>query len=188
MENFLDELGLCENKERIKGIIEAVVFASGDPVPIKDLSEATGISIKRIKEIIEEMKKDYDKECRGIVLMEFNNKLQYGTKCEYAEYIKKILKPDSKQRLSQAALETLAIVSYKQPVTRAEIDEIRGVRSESAVATLLEKGLIMENGRKEAAGRPILYATTDEFLKYFGFKNIKELPKLIEFNMDFRKE
>lgn len=188
MENFLEELGLHENEERIKGIIESILFMSGDPRSLRELSNITEVSLDKIKSIIEEMKREYEKESRGIRIIEFNNKIQLGTKLEYGDYIKKLSKVDSRQNLSQAALETLSIIAYKQPITKAEIDELRGVRSERAIATLIERGLVVEGGRLDTVGKPILYVTTDDFLKYFGFKNIKELPELIEFNVEFGEE
>lgn len=188
MEDFLKELGLIENNERLKGIIEAVLFASGDPISIKLLSEILDLNEKKVKKIIEEMVEEYSKDSRGLYLIEFNDKVQISTKPEYGEYIKRLVKPGGRQNLSQAAIETLAIIAYKQPITKMEIDEIRGVRSDRAITTLLEKGLIKEGGRLETTGRPILYCTTDDFLKYFGFKNIEELPELIEFNMDYEEE
>lgn len=188
MDNFLKYVELSDDSVRMKGIIEAVLFAAGDPIAVKDLSAILNIGEKQLKNIIAEMIQDYKKDSRGVHIVEFNNKIQLCTKPEYGEYIKKLIKPDNRQNLSQAALETLSIIAYKQPITRTEIDEIRGVRSDRAVATLLERGLIRENGRKDAPGRPILYVTTDDFLKYFGFKNIKELPELIEFNLEIEEE
>jgi segregation and condensation protein B len=188
MEDFLNELGLTGNEERVKGIIEGILFAAGDPIAIKEIAEIVGIDQKQLKRIIKEMINDYEKDSRGIYILEFNDKIQLSTKPEYSHYIKKLIRFETRQNLSQAALETLAIVAYKQPITKSEIDEIRGVRSDRAVTTLLERNLIREAGRLEATGRPILYSTTDEFLKYFGFKNIDELPELIEFNMNFVEE
>lgn len=188
MGDFLIDFGFRENKDRIKGIIESILFAVGDGIEIKELANIIEIDTRELKKILLELGKDYEKENRGLMLVEFNNKVQLATKPEYSSYIKKILKPDSKQNLSQAAIETLAIIAYKQPITKVEIDEIRGVRSDRAITTLLERGLIRESGRLETTGRPILYCTTDEFLKYFGFKNLNELPELIEFNLENEEE
>lgn len=188
MDNFLRELELLNDDDRFKGIIEALLFASGDPLSIKELSSILGIGEKQVRRIMDQMIEEYNKDTRGICVIEFNNKFQLSTKPEYGNYVKKLVKPDNRQNLSNAAIETLSIIAYKQPITKAEIDEIRGVRSDRAITTLLEKGLIREAGRKETTGRPILYCTTDEFLKYFGFKNLEELPELIEFNMEFEEE
>lgn len=188
MEDFLEAEGFVYEDGRNKGIIEAVLFAMGNPVSIKELGELIDLTEKQVKQIIEEMVLEYENSSRGLYLAIFNNKVQLSTKPEYGDYIKKLVKPESRQNLSQAALETLSIVAYKQPITKAEIDELRGVRSDRAITTLIEKGLIKENGRRETTGRPILYCTSEDFLKYFGFKNINELPELIEFKMDFVEE
>jgi segregation and condensation protein B len=188
MDDFIESLTLVEDNDSIKGIIECILFAAGDPLSLRELSEMTEINDKRIKKIIEDMNHDYNDAKRGLYIVEFNNKFQLSTKPEYGSYIKKLIKPEGRQNLSQAAMETLAIIAYRQPITRIDIDELRGVRSDRAIATLLEKGLIKEAGRMETVGRPILYGTTEDFLKYFGFKNIKELPELIEFNLDFVEE
>ncbi|SKA82269.1 segregation and condensation protein B [Caloramator quimbayensis] len=188
MEDFLIDFQFEDDDERLKGIIEAVLFAAGDPISIKDLAYAAGVSEKRAETVIEMLEESYKSADRGLYIIRFNNKIQLSTKPEYGEYIKKLIKPEGRQNLSQAALETLSIIAYKQPITRIEIDEIRGVRSDRAIATLLERGLIKENGRLDAPGRPILYSTTDDFLKYFGFKNIKELPELIEFNLEYEEK
>lgn len=188
MEDFLDASGFVYEDGRTKGIIEAVLFAMGNPVSIKELSELLDLTEKQLKQVLEEMVLEYENSSRGLYLVLFNNKVQLSTKPEYGDYIKRLVKPDSRQNLSQAALETLSIVAYRQPITKAEIDELRGVRSDRAISTLIEKGLIKENGRRETTGRPILYCTSEDFLKYFGFKNINELPELIEFKMDFVEE
>lgn len=184
----MEKLELAEDNDSVKGMIECILFAAGDPIPLKNLAEMVEINDKRVKKIIEDMNFDYKDAKRGLCIIEFNNKYQLSTKAEYGSYVKKLIKPEGRQNLSQAAMETLAIVAYRQPITRIDIDELRGVRSDRAVATLLEKGLIKESGRMDTVGRPILYGTTEDFLKYFGFKNIRELPELIEFNMNFEEE
>lgn len=188
MEDFLKDFEIVEDSDRLKGIIEGVLFASGDPITIREIGEIINASEKKVEELVERLSKDYKKESRGLHIIRFNNKVQLSTKPEYGDYIKRLIKPGGRQNLSQAALETLAIIAYKQPITRIEIDEIRGVRSDRAIATLIERGLIKESGRLDAPGRPIIYGTTDDFLKYFGFKNIKELPELIEFNMEIEEK
>lgn len=189
MENFLDELGFFEKEEEeSKGIIECLLFTHGEPLAYKTIGKILELDTRKVKKIVEKMKKEYEVSSRGITIKEFNEKIQLATKSEYGEYIKKLVKPDSRQNLSQAALETLALIAYKQPITKSEIDDIRGVRSDRAVSTLLDRALIKEAGRLEATGRPILYTTTDDFLKYFGFENIDELPELIELNTDLVEE
>lgn len=174
--------------DKFTGILEAVLFAAGDPVSIKELCELLKVNEKRMKEIVRQLRENLEDEKRGLMLLEFNNKLQLSSKSEYSNYIKAFLKSDSRQNLSQAAIETLSVIAYKQPITRIEIDQIRGVRSDRAIATLIDNGLIKDCGRKDTPGRPILFGTTEEFLKYFGFKSLKELPELIEFNLDFEEE
>ena len=121
---------------------------------------------------------DYEVKDRGIKLILIKGAYQFVTKAEYSDNIQKLLKKNKRQSLSQASLESLAIVAYKQPITRIDIDEIRGVKSDSAIQKLIEKGLIKEIGRLEVPGRPILYGTTKDFLRQFGLQDLKELPSL----------
>jgi segregation and condensation protein B len=188
MDDYIQKLEISEDNDSVKGIIECILFAAGDPLSLRELSEMTEINEKRIVKIIEDMNHDYNDSKRGLYIVEFNNKFQLSTKPEYGSYVKKLIKTEGRQNLSHAAMEALAIIAYRQPITRIDIDELRGVRSDRAIATLLEKGLIKEAGRMDTVGRPILYGTTEDFLKYFGFKNIKELPELIEFNLDYVEE
>lgn len=166
------------SKPKLKSTLESLLFVSGDPLTIKDLSNALEISIKTTKSILDEMIIEYEEEKRGIKLISINGEYQLVTKAENSCYIQKLLKKNKRQSLSQASLESLAIIAYKQPITRVDIDEIRGVKSESAMQRLLEKDLIKEVGRLEVPGRPILYGTTDEFLRQFGLKELKDLPSL----------
>ena len=124
------------------------------------------------------MMNEYEEKSRGIKLISVDGAYQLVTKSENSDYIQKLLKKNKKHSLSQASIESLAIIAYKQPITRIDIDEIRGVKSESAIQKLVERGLIKDIGRLEVPGRPILYGTTDEFLRQFGLKTIKELPSL----------
>ena len=133
---------------------------------------------------MEEFENLYNRPNRGIKVFKIDDKYQLGTKPENEKYIVKLLKTNQRQSLSQAAIETLSIISYKQPITRVEIEEIRGVRSDKAIQTLLEKDLIKESGRLEVVGRPILYGTTDNFLKQFGIEKLEELPVLEEIAND----
>ncbi len=168
------------NKERIIGIIEALIFASNKPLKIKYVEQVLSIlAIKGLKvdELIQELKKKYDDESSGIELVFVADGWQFRTKPSLSEWVKKltIVKPS---KLSTPALETLAIVSYRQPATRAEIEYIRGVDSGGVVKTLLERGLIKIVGKKELPGRPMVYGTTQEFLEVFGLKDLSELPNL----------
>ncbi|MGL5379980.1 SMC-Scp complex subunit ScpB [Clostridium sp.] len=165
-------------KDRIKSIIESLLFASGDPLSLRDLSNNIEVPPKAIEEAIVELVREYENDNRGIKLISINGEYQLVTKGENSEYIQKLLKKNKRQSLSQASLESLAIIAYKQPITRVDIDDIRGVKSESAIQKLIEKELIREVGRKEVPGRPILLGTTEEFLRQFGLKELKELPCL----------
>lgn len=159
-------------------IIEALLFASGEPLSINNIASIIECSDEFTKNILDELILKYETEERGIKLINVNNKYQLVTKPQHSSYIQKILKSNSRQSLSQASLETLAIIAYKQPITRVDIDEIRGVKSDSAVITLADRKLIKESGRLDVPGRPILYSTTDDFLRYFGIKDLKEMPSL----------
>lgn len=159
-------------------IFESLLFVSGEPIKLKELASIIESSEDFAEDVLKELMFKYEAQERGIRLLNINNQYQLVTKPENSDYVQKLLKTNIRQALSQAALETLAIVSYRQPVTRIDIDEIRGVKSDSAVLTLVDKGLIKECGRMDVAGRPILYATTEEFLKNFGLNNIKDMPPL----------
>lgn len=171
-------------RPRIKSIIESLLFVSGEPLSIKDITNALESNIKIVKEVLDEMVIEYDNEKRGIKLISINGEYQLVTKAENGDYIQKLLKKNKRQSLSQASLESLAIIAYKQPITRVDIDEIRGVKSESAMQRLIEKDLIKEVGRLEVPGRPILFGTTEEFLRQFGLRELNELPSLDIYNED----
>ena len=177
---FLDDL----KKSSLKSIIEALLFASGDPLSLQDLVNHTEEKSKLIEIIIQEMMEEYEDSSRGIKIICIKGSYQLVTKSQNADYIQKLLKKNKRQSLSQASIESLAIVAYKQPITRIDIDEIRGVKSESAIQRLIERDLIKELGRLEVPGRPILYGTTEEFLKQFELKDLQELPSLDLFGQD----
>ncbi len=165
--------------EDLKKVIEAVLFAAGRVVTLKDLKALFPENDPEdIKEALRQLKKDYEK--RGVVLKEVAGGFRLETLPEFAPYIQRI-KQGAPPRLSRAALETLAVIAYKQPLTKAEIEVLRGVDSSGALKTLLEKGLIKIAGRKDVPGRPLLYATTSRFLEVFGLKDLSELPPLKEF-------
>lgn len=182
---FMDD----SRKAELKSAIEALLFASGEPLGIHELSVHLEEKSKTIEVIIQEMMEAYEKvQTRGIKLISIKGKYQLVTKGENAEYIQKLLKKNKRQSLSQASIESLAIIAYKQPITRIDIDEIRGVKSESAIQRLIEKDLIKEVGRLEVPGRPILYGTTDEFLRQFDLSDLKQLPSLDLFGGDDEDE
>lgn len=170
------ELDGSSKRETYFSIFESLLFVSGEPIKLKELASIIESSEDFAEDILKELILKYETEERGIRLININRQYQLVTKPKNSNYVQKLLKTNIRQALSQAALETLAIVSYKQPVTRIDIDDIRGVKSDSAVLTLVDKGLIKECGRMDVAGRPILYATTEEFLKNFGLNTIKDMP------------
>lgn len=165
-------------KAQIKSAIESMLFVSGDPLALRDIAHNLELKEKNVEEIVKEMMTEYEDENRGIRLISINNSYQLVTKSENSDYLQKMLKKNKRYSLSQASIESLAIIAYKQPITRIDIDEIRGVKSESAIQKLVERGLIKDVGRLEVPGRPILYGTTDEFLRQFGLETLKELPSL----------
>lgn len=166
-------------KNRDISIIESLLFAAGDPLATRDIARILECEIEYIVELMKEMMEKYNNnKIRGIKLITLNGMYQLVTKPCNSEFVEKLLKKNIRQSLSQASLESLAIVAYKQPITRVEIDEIRGVKSDSALQKLVEKNLIEETGRLEVPGRPILYGTTDEFLRHFALKDINELPSI----------
>ncbi|MFJ7746037.1 SMC-Scp complex subunit ScpB [Peribacillus sp. NPDC097295] len=164
-----------------KGILEALLFASGDEgLSVKQIASVLEITEYQATDIIESLKEDYLSDLRGIQIIEIAGAFQLATKKEHSDYLKKLVETSGSQGLTQAALETLAIIAYKQPITRAEIDEIRGVKTDRPLHTLVTKVLIKEVGRAEGSGRAYLYGTTKEFLDYFGLNSIKELPPLAD--------
>jgi segregation and condensation protein B len=172
-----------------KSVIEAIVFASDEPINEKEIitviREIDGDDVKfklgEIQTLIDELNEEYKETNRGFRIVRIAGGFSFATNKEFAKYVGFLSTEKSKRRLSQAALETLALVAYKQPITKPEIEAIRGVNSDYMINTLLEKKLIKITGRAETIGRPLLYATTDEFLKYFGLNSLADLPKPREY-------
>lgn len=162
----------------IKSAFEAMMFTWGEPLSIKTAAEVLNISEKEAMECMENLKEEYEENARGIRIRKVNKGFQFVTAEENAEYIERLCTPVKRRKLSQSALEVLAIVAYKQPVTRGEIEAVRGIKCERVLESLAAKNLVEEKGRSQGIGRPILYGTTDEFLKYFGFETLKELPTI----------
>lgn len=165
-------------------IIEAILFVSGEPVQLDAVARALEVTELEVSTAADELASDYDYNRRGICLKRFGTHIQLSTRPDYAPQIEKLLQPIQKQSLSQAALETLAVVAYKQPVTRLDIEAVRGVKCDYSVQSLMNKGLIEEVGRKETLGRPILYGTTDAFLSHFGLTSLQDLPQPPESQQD----
>ena len=165
-------------------IIEAILFVSGEPVQLGAVARALEVTELEVSAAADELASDYDYNRRGICLKRFGSHIQLSTRPDYAPQIEKLLQPIQKQSLSQAALETLAVVAYKQPVTRLDIEAVRGVKCDYSVQSLMNKRLIEEVGRKETLGRPILYGTTDAFLSHFGLTSLEDLPQPPESQQD----
>lgn len=160
----------------MEAVIEGMLFAAGDPVSLEKLAEILELDKKTMRLVLNNMAVSIQNSKRGILLRELDGSYQLCSRPEHYEYIRKLVEPRQKQALSQAAFETLSIVAYNQPVTRARIETIRGVNSDSAITRLLERNLIKEAGRLDAPGKPMLYETTEEFLRSFGFRSTKDLP------------
>lgn len=170
--------------EKAKAIIEAILFATGREVNIKEFISALEMNEEDITSIIQKMKEEYEEQNRGIEIIKINDTYQMCTKKEYYEYIYPILDKRSKPNLSNAALETLAIIAYNSGITRAEIESIRGVNSDATMYKLLEYNLIEEAGKLDAPGRPMTYRATLNFLKMFGYNSLEDLPDLPRYKMD----
>ncbi len=172
--------------ENLENVIESVLFVAGEPVLISDICFKFEVSEKEVKEAVETLKMKYA-EKSGIQLLCFNNKLQFCSNPSYVDYVASVLNPIRQRNLTKATLETIAIIAYKQPVTRLDIEDVRGVNSDYAINILLEHKLIEIVGHKDAVGKPALFATTDEFLKRFGISSTKELPDYDKLMEDIEK-
>jgi segregation and condensation protein B len=163
----------------LKAIAEGLLFASGDDgVSVKQLMRILEVNAQAVAHLLEELKFDYEHAERGMMLISSHDVFYLTTKPEHSAYFKKLLETPQSTKMSQAALETLAIIAYRQPITRTEIEDIRGVKSDRPVQTLLARSLIEEAGRREGVGRPILFRTSTDFLTYFGLTSLEELPPL----------
>lgn len=168
---------LAAERAHCRRLLEALLFVAWEPQTTRRLAEIVQLEPKLVRELLLELKEEYAE--RGFRLVEIAGGWQFLTRGEFAPYVERLYKPRS-QQLSKAALETLAIVAYRQPVTRLEVDAVRQVKSDAMLAKLLERGLIKEVGRLEGPGRPILYGTTREFLAAFGLNSLEELPSFEE--------
>ncbi|OEH93536.1 SMC-Scp complex subunit ScpB [Bacillus solimangrovi] len=167
--------------EEMKAITEGLIFASGDEgLNVQQLAVVLEVEQTTAREVLKSLINDLEQDSRGIMLFEEAQTYKFTTKKEHATYIQRLMSTPSSTSLSQASLETLAIIAYRQPITRTEIEEVRGVKTERPIQTLTAKALIKEVGRAEGSGRAILYGTTKQFLEYFGLKSIEELPPLPE--------
>lgn len=165
-------------KKTIKSAIESMMFVWGEPLDIKEVADIFSVDKKDIYELCKELQQEYEDQGRGIIIREVNKSFQFATRPENIDYIERLCTPVKHKRLSQSALEVLAIVAYKQPVTKGEIEAIRGIKCDRVIEGLMRKDLVAQLGRSDAVGRPMLYGTTDEFLKQFGFETLKDLPQI----------
>lgn len=162
----------------LKGIIEEILYIWADPIDLEDLSKIIyDYEKKDIKIALEEIIKERYERKSGLIIKSFDKKFQFVTRKEHEKYMEKLVK-SSPKKLTNSSLETLSIIAYKQPITRAEVDKIRGMNSQSTIDSLLNKGLIKENGRLDKIGKPIIYVTTNQFLRYFDIESLEELPKI----------
>lgn len=169
----------------IKEIIKALLFAWGDPLDIKTISDICEVDIDEIERAIEDLRSEMDSSNDGLKIIRMNSSYQLISRDIYFDYVKKLLSEKPKNNLSNASIETLSIIAYKQPVTKMQIEKIRSVKSDGPVNTLLDRGLIEEVGRLDTPGKPILYGTSDIFLRSFGIEDLSELPDI---NMDINIE
>lgn len=166
------------SKKTIKSAIESMLFVWGEPLGIKEMADIFNIDKNEIYDYCRELQEEYQQEGRGIIIREVNKSFQFVTKKENIDYIERLCTPVKHKRLSQSALEVLAIIAYKQPVTKGEIESVRGIRCDRVIEGLVKKELVAEVGRSNSVGLPVLYGTTDTFLKQFGFETLKELPDI----------
>ena len=162
--------------DKLDKIIESILFVAGDGVEYFDISDKLGVSVEEVEEAIEKLKSEHEKNESGIQIITYNKKAQLCSNSEYADQVAEVLNPIKEKALTKAVLETAAIIAYKQPITRLEIEQVRGVNSDYAINNLIENKLIEVVGRKDAIGKPLLFGTTDEFLKRFTLNSLEDLP------------
>nr|WP_317379568.1 SMC-Scp complex subunit ScpB [uncultured Faecalimonas sp.] len=178
-----------KTEKELLGAVEAILFTMGESVSLSKLASAIGRQEAETKGLLEELKKQYQKKERGIQLIELEDSYQLCTKPELYDYLIQVAKQPKKHVLTDVLLETLAIVAYRQPVTKIEIEKIRGVKTDHAVNKLVEYDLICEVGRLDAPGKPLLFGTTEEFLRRFGVQSVEELPGIAPEQLeDFKEE
>ena len=170
-------------QDNIKSVIEALLFASEKPLTMEQVKGVLdNLDTVEIRKVLEELKQEYEQSNRGIRIIEIAGGFQMITASDFAPFLKKLFKERRVERLSKPALETLAIIAYKQPVTKLEIESIRNVMVDGVIKNLLDKSLVRIAGRKKAPGRPYVFGTTKQFLEYFGLKSLEDLPKMEEFS------
>ena len=165
-------------KEKVKSVLESLMFVLGDPVEAKTAAELLNMPSSDIVRIFRELASEYEEKDSGLRIREMDKAFQLCTNAENDDYIQRLCTPVKERRLSQSSLEVLAIIAYRQPVTKTQIDSIRGIRSDRVIEGLMKRGLIEERGRSSSIGRPYLYGTTRYFLELFGFEDLSELPEI----------
>ncbi|MCL2852953.1 MAG: SMC-Scp complex subunit ScpB [Defluviitaleaceae bacterium] len=168
------------NMIEYEAVVEALLFAAGEPIEARDIAKSLEIDIGTARSLVDNLSCKYDAEKRGITIVELDGSFQMCTNPRYFEYVKKVFGNAKKKPLTPALLETLAIIAYKQPITKVQIEHIRGVGADHSVNKLVEYSLVAECGRADTPGKPVLFATTGEFLKYFGISSLQQLPALEE--------
>lgn len=166
------------NAKQLQAIAEAILFASGEPLELKRISQALDIEDEQTQQVLLNLQAQLDERDSGICLLNLDGKYQLSTRSIYGDYIRKVLEVKRNAPLSQAAFEVLAVIAYNQPVTKAFIEHVRGVDCSGVIATLCQKKLIEEKGRLELVGRPLVYGTTDDFLRCFSMSSLEDLPEL----------
>ena len=172
-------------KIKMESIIESLLFVWGEPMSVKMISEALGIESKEVYRVLLDMTEKYESDQRGLIIRRVNKSFQLVSKRETFAYVEQLVRPIKKKKLSQSALEVLAIIAYRQPVTRGEVEGIRGVKSDKVIEGLINKGFVAEKGRSNTIGKPIIFGTTDKFLEYMNMSDLDELPDLDDFIEDF---
>ena len=175
------------SNKTMKSALETMMFMWGEPLEVKDAAEVLEADKDEVTKLFKEPQTEYEQEGRGIRIQEADDAFRFVTLADNDMFLKKLCTPVRIRRLSQAALEVLAIIAYRQPVTRSEVDSIRGIKSERVIDGLIDKGLVEVKGRSEGVGRPLIYATTREFLTKFGFSSLKDLPEVPEYE-EMRRE
>jgi segregation and condensation protein B len=175
------------SNKTMKSALETMMFMWGEPLEVKDAAEVLEADKDEVRKLFKELQTEYEQEGRGIRIQEAGDDFRFVTLADNDMFLKKLCTPVRIRRLSQAALEVLAIIAYRQPVTRSEVDSIRGIKSERVIDGLIDKGLVEVKGRSEGVGRPLIYATTREFLTKFGFSSLKDLPEVPEYE-EMRRE
>lgn len=183
-ENALPEGAASLDREELMGALESVLFIAGEPLPKAELTRVFQMNALELNVLLGELESELEQRKRGIRLFTTDDTVQLVSAPEYIEWLVRLLAPPQEKNLSDSMMETLSVIAYRQPVTRADIEAVRGVRCEYAVSQLLKQGFIRELGRKDAVGRPMLFGTTDAFLRRFGLHSLDELPPMPEIETD----